>query len=84
MKQKLFVLSLILSIFLFSCKENDPSKEQTTSVDTLTAAQQRLPSNALKGLVTSEGLETTVMATEPFFRNPTNIDVDDLGTGLGN
>ena len=57
----------------------NPPKEQTAVVDTLTAAQQRLPSNALKGLVTSEGLETTVMATEPFFRNPTNIDVDDRG-----
>jgi putative membrane-bound dehydrogenase-like protein len=79
MTQKLFVLSMILSTFLFSCKENEPSKEQTAGVDTLTAAQQRLPSNALKGLVTSEGLETTVMATEPFFRNPTNIDVDDRG-----
>ncbi|HTE24109.1 PVC-type heme-binding CxxCH protein [Flavitalea sp.] len=79
MKQKFFVLSVILSISLFSCKENGPSKQQTNGVDTLTAAQQRLPSNALKGLVTSEGLETSVMATEPFFRNPTNIDVDDRG-----
>jgi putative membrane-bound dehydrogenase-like protein len=79
MKQILIVLSVTLPFFLFSCKENDTSKKESVPADTLTAAQYRLPSNALKGLVTSEGLETNVMATEPFFRNPTNIDVDDRG-----
>ena len=79
MKQKLIVLSAILPFFFFSCKDNDSSAKESVSSDTLTAAQHRLPANALKGLVTSGGLETNVMATEPFFRNPTNIDVDDLG-----
>ncbi len=71
-------LFAMLIIAFSAC--NDSSDVATSKIpDSLTAAEQRLPGNALKGLSTANGLETTVMATEPFFRNPTNIDVDDRG-----
>ncbi|RYF96117.1 MAG: dehydrogenase, partial [Chitinophagaceae bacterium] len=70
--------SIAALMAISSCKDSSAPAD-AKAPDTLTAAQQRLPQNALKGLTTSEGLETTIMATEPFFRNPTNIDVDDRG-----
>ncbi len=79
---KLFTRLLVpavISTTLFSCENNAADSSNAAIPDSLTAAEQRLPVNALKGLVTADGLETTVMATEPFFRNPTNIDVDDRG-----
>jgi putative membrane-bound dehydrogenase-like protein len=79
MKSKLPAVAILVTFALFSCKDKSPDTGKTLAADTLTAAEQRLPSNAIKGLVTAEGLQTTVMATEPFFRNPTNIDVDDRG-----
>src|SRR5687767_15837675 len=72
----MFVLAYVL---LLSCQDKPAAVTNSASKDSLTPAEQRMPANALKGLVTSDGLETSVMATEPFFRNPTNIDVDDRG-----
>ncbi len=40
---------------------------------------KRISNNALAGLATSEGLETTLFASEPTIVNPINIDVDHLG-----
>jgi len=79
MKFRITAFSFLAFVCLISCQNNADTAAKKATTDTLTAAQQRLPENALKGLVTSDGLETTVMATEPFFRNPTNIDVDDRG-----
>ncbi|MET0244408.1 MAG: PVC-type heme-binding CxxCH protein [Flavitalea sp.] len=70
--------SIAALMAISSCKDSSAPAD-LKATDTLTAAQQRLPQNALKGLTTNEGLETTILATEPFFRNPTNIDVDDRG-----
>ena len=76
---KKFFPVIFLLLVVGGCKDRQSDKVVPSAKDTLTAAEQRLPANALKGLVTTDGLETTVMATEPFFRNPTNIDVDDRG-----
>src|SRR5690606_8774371 len=62
----------------FSCSSDGPVAEETV-VDSLTEEQLHLPENALKGLVTAEGVEVKAMATEPMLKNPTNIDVDERG-----
>ena len=62
----------------FSCSSDEPVAEETV-VDSLTEEQLHLPENALKGLVTAEGVEVKAMATEPMLKNPTNIDVDERG-----
>jgi len=79
MKSNLSAFAIVIACTLLSCKDNSADTTKSAVPDTLTAAEQRLPQNALKGLVTADGLETKIMATEPFFRNPTNIDVDDRG-----
>src|SRR5688572_19779670 len=62
----------------YSCNNNDRVVE-TGTTDSLTEEQLHLPENALKGLVTAEGIEVKAMATEPMLKNPTNIDVDERG-----
>ena len=67
----------ILILFFYSCNSSEDLK--VASTDSLTDAQKRLPENALKGLVVSNGLEVKTVATEPMLKNPTNIDVDEKG-----
>ena len=72
------ILSLcFLSIFIGSCGSGDNQSKNTT--DTLSETQRHLPQNAVKGLTVADGLEVTMMASEPVLRDPTNIDVDDRG-----
>jgi hypothetical protein len=73
-----FILSFILIAFSFTSPKNTFATSYTFS-DTLTEAQKRLPENALKGLNVAYGLQVQLMATEPFIKNPTNIDVDQRG-----
>lgn len=70
---------LLCSIFFFACNSPADTKAGNAATDSLTQEQQRLPENALKGLVAFEGLEVRTMATEPMLKNPTNIDVDERG-----
>src|SRR6186713_804794 len=67
----------ILILFFYSCNSSEDLK--VASTDSLTDPQKRLPENALKGLVVSNGLEVKTVATEPMLKNPTNIDVDEKG-----
>lgn len=77
--QRLLLASFIFSLVAFySCGNNDKQVKTGTS-DTLTAVQQHLAENALKGLEVFEGLEVHTFATEPMLKNPTNIDVDERG-----
>ncbi|MBX2920880.1 MAG: c-type cytochrome [Chitinophagaceae bacterium] len=64
-----------------SCNSHDAGKQTVNAADTiiLTEEQKRLPENALRGLVIADGLAVDVVATEPFLKNPTNIDVDERG-----
>ncbi|RFS19684.1 dehydrogenase [Chitinophaga silvatica] len=55
------------------------SKQVVNSSEPLTEAEQRLPENAVKGLTTTNGLETTLFASEPAIMNPTNMDIDEKG-----
>src|SRR5688500_4121778 len=68
----------ILTLFFYSCNSSGEDVKVATT-DSLTDVQKRLPENALKGLVVSNGLEVKTMATEPILKNPTNIDVDEKG-----
>ena len=67
---------LILVLLLTGCNNGTST---TSSTDSLTDAQKRLPENALKGLDIFDGLEVHAVATEPMLKNPTNIDVDERG-----
>ena len=69
----------VLLNFVMGCKGPDTREKTVGTTDSLTEAAKRLPQNALKGLVVTEGLEVKTMATEPMLKNPTNIDVDDRG-----
>jgi putative membrane-bound dehydrogenase-like protein len=71
-----FAAAIMLAAFFFSCNNE---KSSNTKKDTLTAAQQHMPENALKGLEVFDGLEVHTFATEPMLKNPTNIDVDERG-----
>lgn len=62
-----------------SCKESKDTSSKGSNDDSLTEEQLRLPENALKGLLVAEGLQVSLMATEPMLKNPTNMDVDDKG-----
>jgi putative membrane-bound dehydrogenase-like protein len=73
-----YYLFLLFAFLLFSCNSNDVSVNNN-GADSLTDEQKRLPENALKGLVVTNGLEVRTMATEPMLKNPTNIDVDERG-----
>lgn len=69
---------LFVALIVLSC--NDSKKPGSTEhSDSLSEAQKHLPENALKGLEIADGLEVTIMATEPMLKNPTNIDVDERG-----
>ncbi|MEO6455743.1 MAG: PVC-type heme-binding CxxCH protein, partial [Ginsengibacter sp.] len=71
---------LLIAFSIFSCNNNpDTTANSTVKSDTLTAEQQHLAENALKGLSITNGLEVQTMATEPLLKNPTNIDVDERG-----
>src|SRR5215203_5932486 len=70
---------LALLSILFYCCNSSGEDVKVANADSLTDAEKRLPENALKGLVVSNGLEVKTMATEPMLKNPTNIDVDDKG-----
>lgn len=72
------VLLFCSTIFLFSCKNGDKTSASSTS-DSLTDAQLRMPENALKGLEIFDGLEVHTFATEPMLKNPTNMDIDERG-----
>jgi putative membrane-bound dehydrogenase-like protein len=82
-KIQIFLFSFIfLGCILFALSFTPPKNISATSYaisDTLTEAQKRLPENALKGLNVAYGLQVQLMATEPFVKNPTNIDVDQRG-----
>src|ERR671912_2229139 len=73
-----FCFLAILTLFFYSCNSSGEDV-QVASTDSLTDVEKRLPENALKGLVVSDGLEVKTMATEPVLKNPTNIDVDENG-----
>jgi len=68
-------LLLIVPVILGACHANKSS----VATVALTEAQQRLPENAVAGLKTREGLETTLFASEPSMMNPTNMDIDEKG-----
>ncbi|MEZ2441009.1 PVC-type heme-binding CxxCH protein [Chitinophaga sp. RCC_12] len=67
----LFMVSTVIS----ACQSNKPAAIPPV----LTEAQQRLPENAVHGLKTLSGLETTLFASEPSIMNPTNMDIDEKG-----
>lgn len=69
---------VIASIIIFTACGQSGSTTNSTA-DSLTEEQRHLASNALKSLVVADGLEVTIMATEPMIKNPTNIDVDAQG-----
>ena len=45
----------------------------------MTEDQKRMFENAVRGLKTRDGLETTLFAHEPMLTNPTNMDIDARG-----
>jgi putative membrane-bound dehydrogenase-like protein len=77
-EQRFYVFFLFV-LFLYACNSGTDTGVSNSTTDSLTEEQKRLPENALKGLVTLEGLEVRTMATEPMLKNPTNIDVDERG-----
>ena len=83
--KKIQILSfsiIILGCILLALSFTPPKNIFATKYnhgDSLTEAQKRLPENALKGLTVAYGLQVQLMATEPFVKNPTNIDVDERG-----
>src|SRR5688500_1675728 len=72
-----FLACLLVTCLISSCAQNDSGKP--IAEDTLTEEQKHLAENALKGLTIADGLEVSLMATEPLLKNPTNIDVDEKG-----
>jgi putative membrane-bound dehydrogenase-like protein len=77
--QKRSYVFFLFTLFFYACNSGSDTKIDNNTTDSLTEEQKRLPENALKGLVTFEGLEVRTMATEPMLKNPTNIDVDERG-----
>lgn len=74
------ILFLLLAIAVSSCNnQNNNDGGSHVKPDSLTEDQKHLSENALKGLVSFEGLEVHTFATEPMLKNPTNIDIDDRG-----
>ena len=68
-------LLLLVPVIISACHSSGPQTPATP----LTEAQLRLPENAVRGLKTREGLETTLFASEPTIMNPTNMDIDEKG-----
>lgn len=75
-KKRLFLFQLI--VMVTACGQGN-LRHSSDSTDTLTQEQRQLSENALKELVVADGLEVKLMASEPMIKNPTNIDVDELG-----
>jgi putative membrane-bound dehydrogenase-like protein len=73
-RKSLFATIFILSV-LASCKNKTETKEGPP----LTEDQKRMYENAVRGLKTRDGLETTLFAHEPMLTNPTNLDIDARG-----
>lgn len=71
----IYRLLVIASLLLGACHSQQPKAPAAP----LTEAQLRLPENAVSGLKTREGLGTTLFASEPAIRNPTNMDIDEKG-----
>lgn len=63
------------TIIMAACHSAKPEAE----LPPLTEKEQRLPENAVRGLTTIDGLETTLFASEPAIMNPTNMDIDEKG-----
>ena len=72
--QACFLFSATTLIAL-SCKQ----KEEKKDLPPLTEDQKRMFENAVRGLQTRDGLETTLFAHEPMLTNPTNMDIDAKG-----
>lgn len=66
---------LMVPVIISACQSNKPP----VATLPLTEEQQRLPENAVGGLKTAAGLQTTLFASEPAIRNPTNMDIDEKG-----
>ncbi|MFH5884488.1 PVC-type heme-binding CxxCH protein [Halalkalibaculum sp. DA3122] len=60
-------------IIFAGCSQNEPDFDQ------LSDQEKRSAENALAGLETREGLETTLFAAEDMLVNPTNMDIDAEG-----
>src|SRR5688572_22431516 len=71
-------LWLFFASFLSSCN-NAVDGTADVQKDSLSETQMHLPENALSSLKIADGLEVSVVATEPMLKNPTNIDVDERG-----
>ncbi|SEW54279.1 PVC-type heme-binding CxxCH protein [Chitinophaga arvensicola] len=65
----------LVPVLISACQSHKP----TVASLPLTEAQQRLPENAVGGLKTAAGLQTTLFASEPAIMNPTNMDIDEKG-----
>lgn len=78
---KLTIASLLFVFALTSCKNNaDTTRaERDSAWAKLSDEEKRLSKNAVAGLETAEGLQTTLFASEPMMGNPTSIDVDARG-----
>jgi putative membrane-bound dehydrogenase-like protein len=73
----IFLKTIIyLSILICSC---DAKQEKSVPISNLSEENKRSITNALIGLDTYDGLETTLFAAEPLLINPTNMDVDSKG-----
>lgn len=74
MKGMIFWTAGIVLLFLFAgCSQPEKPYEE------LTEEEQRSADHALTGLVTRDGLETALFASENMLVNPTNMDVDAEG-----
>ena len=80
-KTKLTLACMMASLAMLSCNSHSESSraERDSAYAKLSEDEKRLPKNALAGLETAEGLQTTLFASEPMIGNPTNIDVDSKG-----
>jgi putative membrane-bound dehydrogenase-like protein len=68
-------LLFMATLLLGACQSHQPKAPAVP----LTEAQLRMPENAVSGLKTRSGLETTLFASEPAIMNPTNMDIDEKG-----
>ena len=73
------LIAVLNCLLVFISCNNNGNNDQAYTKDSLPDSLRHLPQNALRGLITAEGLEVKMMASEPVLRNPTNIDVDDRG-----
>jgi putative membrane-bound dehydrogenase-like protein len=80
-KMNLTIACLLFAVAVTSCKNDATATraEQDSAWAKLSDEEKRLSKNAVAGLETAEGLQTTLFASEPMMGNPTNIDVDARG-----